>query len=132
MAASIEMDVSSEFHERSYDDPFLHDSLFKKIYDRMDPNDPDRVIYEIGFDFSEKKNHCWAMEIGKFMVCGKTCEDVFCDEHMFQIKVGLIPGPCKCCGVGVLASTYCRECIIGTRQRRQGRLLAKEFEEPHV
>ena len=49
------MDVSSEFHERSYDDPFLHDSLFKKIYDRMDPNDPDRVIYEIGFDFSEKK-----------------------------------------------------------------------------
>ena len=121
MAASKEMAAYKEMSDAEFvswtEDLAFSNEINKMIYDRMDENDPDRILFKPFFDFSVKKNQCSAMEIGKFIVCGKQCEDVFCDKHLDQIKAGLIPGMCKCCGVGVLASTYCKECIIGTNER---------------
>ena len=51
-------------------------------------NDDLRKLFDMAFDFSNKKrkNHCMAMNIGEYMLCGKPCEDVFCHKHMLQIQ----------------------------------------------
>ena len=97
-------------------------------------NDDLRKLFDMAFDFSNKKrkNHCMAMNIGEYMLCGKPCEDVFCHKHMLQIKVlRMIPRPCRVCGIGVI-NTYCSPCILETRTREQSLRLAKEFEAPRL
>ena len=81
-----------------------------------------------------KKKECVAMNVGEFLTCGEPCEDVYCHKHIAQIKtLGWLPRACKVCGVGVI-NTYCKTCILETREREQNILLAKEFEddEPSV
>ena len=110
----------------------LNDDNFEKLYNRLGENDEFlRKIFDVAFDFSKKKikNHCIAMNIGEYMLCGEPCEDVFCHKHMLQIKVlRMIPGPCRVCGIGVI-NTYCSTCILETRRREQSLSLAKEFED---
>ena len=121
----------SEIYSQENIDFLLSDIPFKKLYNRLGENDVFFLdLFDAAFVFSEKKNYCAAMIIGKFMVCGKPCEDMFCDKHMLQIKeLRMILRPCKCCGVGVI-NTYCSACILETRTREQSLLLAKEFEDP--
>ena len=119
--------------QQEVDDVLLNDDNFEKLYNRLGENDDFiRKIFDVAFDFSKKKrkNHCIAMNIGEYMLCGEPCEDAFCHKHMLQIKVlRMIPGPCRVCGIGVI-NTYCSTCILETRTREQSLRLAKEFEEP--
>ena len=119
--------------QQEVDDFLLNDDNFEKLYNRLGENDEFlRKIFDVAFDFSKKKikNHCIAMNIGEYMLCGEPCEDVFCHKHMLQIKVlRMIPGPCRVCGKGAI-NTYCSACILETRTREQSLRLAKEFEEP--
>ena len=122
-----------QLSEQEVIDDFLSVSVhpdFRKLYDRLGENDDFiRKIFEVTFDFSEKKNQCPAMNIGAYLVCGEPCEDVFCHKHMLQIKeLRMIPRPCRVCGVGVI-NTYCNTCILETRERDKNILLAKEFED---
>ena len=120
--------------QKEVDDFPLNDDDFEKLYNRLGENDDLRKLFDIAFDFSKKKkkkrkNHCIAMNIGEYMLCGEPCEDVFCHKHVLQIKVlGMIPRPCKVCGIGVI-NTYCSTCILETRTREQSIRLAKEFED---
>ena len=56
-------------------DDFLlsNDDNFEKLYNRLgENNDFLRKIFDVAFDFSKKKrkNHCIAMNIGEYMMCG--------------------------------------------------------------
>ena len=121
--------------QKEVDDFPLNDDDFEKLYNRLGENDDLRKLFDIAFDFSKKKkkkrkNHCIAMNIGEYMLCGEPCEDVFCHKHMLQIKVlRMIPRPCRVCGIGVI-NTYCSPCILENRTREQSLRLAKEFEDP--
>ena len=117
--------------QQEVDDFLLNDDNFEKLYNRLGENDDLRKLFDMAFDFRRKKekNHCIAMNIGEYMLCGEPCEDVFCHKHMLQIKVlRMIPRPCRVCGIGVI-NTYCSTCIVETRTREQSLRLAKEFED---
>ena len=76
------------------------------------------------------------MKIGENGFCGEPCEDVFCHNHMLQMKAeGRMPFPCKVCGVGVInPELICKPCRLETKTRQRSLLLAKEFEnaEPSI
>ena len=114
----------------AHEDPLLQDFLWHKLYNQLGKKDNVlREIFEVTFDFSKKKKYCVAMKIGELLVCGEPCEDAFCHKHLLQIKaLGLIPRPCKGCGVGAI-NTYCNSCILETGEREKSIALAKEFED---
>ena len=110
-------------------DPQLTEYLFRKLYDQSGENDEIREILDVAFDFSKQKNCCAAMKIGEYLCCGEPCEGMFCYKHLLQIEIlGIIPRPCKCCGIGS-SSTYCSPCILETGERERSLRLAKEFED---
>ena len=109
--------------------PQMQEYLFRKLYDQMGEDDEVREILEAAFDFSKQKNCCAAMKIGEYLCCGEPCEGMFCYKHLLQIEIlGIIPRPCKCCGIGS-SSTYCSPCILETGERERSLRLAKEFED---
>ena len=114
------------------EDPSMDDFLYHKLYNQLGESQEDNIlrdILEYSFDFSNKKNNCVAMKVGEFSPCGEPCEDVYCYEHILQIKtLGWLPRPCGFCGVGVI-NTYCNTCILETSERDQNIALAKEFED---
>ena len=110
--------------------PQMQEYLFRKLYDQT-KNDEIREILEVTFDFSKQKNCCAALKIGEYLCCGEPCEGMFCYKHLLQVEgLGIIPGPCKCCGIGIdKRSTYCDSCMLETGERERSRRLAKEFED---
>ena len=111
--------------------PEMQKYLFRKLYDQKGQDDEVREILDAAFDFSKQKNCCAAMKIGEYLCCGEPCEGMFCYKHLLQMEgLGIIPGPCKCCGIGIdKRSTYCSPCVLETGERERGRRLAKEFED---
>ena len=106
-------DIGAQSSQQQIDDFLLSDEPFKKLYNRLGENDDFiRNIFDVAFDFSDKKNYCAAMEIGEYMFCGKPCEDMFCDKHNMMIFIHrTIPGPCLACGIGVMSHTQlCWQC----------------------
>ena len=63
-------------------------------------------------NLKKKCNDCGWLKIGKKEICGKRCEEIYCDKHSKCIKRGgKIPLPCLCCGVGVRRSNQlCTRC----------------------